>query len=101
MLSQSYNSAQDLASENITRYDIFTPLSAFPMLLHEEMRAYGLAWYVTMLNAAKMQGPLGSSPAGDDTGEFSLWLLDSTFSCRDRGFAFPHLAIKNTAGTRI
>ncbi len=52
---------QELASANITTYDIVTPHAAFPALLHNATRAHGLAWYLAMLQGSKMQGPLGSS----------------------------------------
>ncbi len=48
--------------------DLVTPYAAFPLLLHTHLRPYGLAWYIAMLQGAKMQGPLGSSLAGAANG---------------------------------
>jgi len=40
-----------------------TPYAATPMLAIEEFRAIGLAWYATMLNGSRCQGPFGSTEA--------------------------------------
>ncbi len=43
--------------------DVIAPYAAFPLLLHNATRGYGVAWYVAMLRAGKMQGPYGATGA--------------------------------------
>jgi hypothetical protein len=45
-----------------------TPYAAFPTMLLEEHRGFGLAWWLAMMHGAKMQGPFGASYACSTNG---------------------------------
>ncbi len=48
--------------------DVVTPLAAFPLLLHPDLRKFGLAWYLAMLRKNGMQGPFGALGAAQTNG---------------------------------
>ncbi len=48
--------------------DVVSPIAAFPLLLHPELRSVGLAWYLAMLRKNGMQGPYGSVSAAQTDG---------------------------------
>jgi hypothetical protein len=52
-----------LGTKTVISNDIIAPYAAFPLMLHNKTRAYGLAWYLAMLQGPKMQGPMGASDA--------------------------------------
>jgi len=53
----------EIAFNPIRNNNLFTPYGAYPMMLHPDTRAYGLAWYANSINASRMQGPQGSTEA--------------------------------------
>jgi hypothetical protein len=66
----NFGNLQELAFMKYST-DTITPYAAFPLLLHNTTRGYGLAWYLTMLQASKMIGPYGMSEASDMDGIFN------------------------------
>ncbi len=65
---------QELAMENVTIQgdDIVSPFAAFPLLLHSDLRKFGLAWYLAMLRKNGMQGPYGALCGAQTNGFFHL-----------------------------
>ncbi len=61
---------QEIAFQPVRTTDLVTPYAAYPLLIEEESRPYGLAWYANMLQGSKMQGPLGSTESIDMRGKF-------------------------------
>ncbi len=53
---------------HIEANDVVTPSSAFPLLLHPELRKFGLVWYLAMLRKNGIQGPFGSLGAAQTNG---------------------------------
>jgi hypothetical protein len=53
---------------HIDANDVVTPSSAFPLLLHPDLRKFGLVWYLAMLRKNGMQGPFGALAAAQTNG---------------------------------
>jgi hypothetical protein len=61
-----------------------TPNSAFPLLLHPTTRAYGVAWYASVLQGDRMQGPIGANARIDTSGNI---FIRTVIFCEIRKYA--------------
>jgi hypothetical protein len=59
---------QEIAFMFVQTNSLVTPYGAYPLMIDEETRPYGLAWYAAMLKGSKMQGPFGSTEATNMNG---------------------------------
>jgi len=61
---------QEIAFQLVRTNQLVTPYGAYPLLIEEESRGFGLAWYASMLKGSKMQGPFGSTESVDMQGRY-------------------------------
>jgi hypothetical protein len=54
---------QEIAFQRVLTNNLVTPYAAFPLLIENITKPFGLAWYASMLKGSKMQNPFGSTEA--------------------------------------
>ena len=75
---------EGVGSQPVEYNNVFAPYGAFPMILEfsdKQEGNYGLAWLLNMLQARKMQGPLGGGESGTNDGTLVSYskTVDGTF----------------------